>query len=194
MFFLCLVRVTDIPTALYEFLITSLSNELLVDRLLILCFDIPIHFTFTGLLSVLVRQTNIIWMGMALGTTFIDKLISQTLPFIKGHEKSASSNIAYTFTVSQKCDLLILLLLFVDNNLQSKFCVAFFSFRQDISQVIGFYFRRIYLIPKQIRLLCVYLSGYIIVIILFGIFIYVNGSIVVGDKTAHEAAVHLPQV
>lgn len=44
------------------------------------------------------RQTNIVWMGMALGTTFIDKLISQTLPFIKGHEKDATSSI-YTFSV-----------------------------------------------------------------------------------------------
>lgn len=65
---------------------------------------------------------------------------------------------------------------------------------QDISQVIGFYFRRIYLIPKQIRLLCAYLSGYIVVIALFAAFIHYNGSIVVGDKTAHEAAVHFPQV
>lgn len=65
---------------------------------------------------------------------------------------------------------------------------------QDISQVIGFYYRRIYLIPKQIRLLCVYLMGYIIVIILFVAFIRLNGSIVVGDKSAHEAAVHIPQV
>lgn len=60
--------------------------------------------------------------------------------------------------------------------------------------MIGFYFRRFNLIPKQIRLLSTYLIGYILVILLFLGFIYVNGSIVVGDKSAHEAAVNLPQV
>lgn len=108
------------------------------------------------------RQTNIVWVAMALGTTMVDKLISQTLPFIKGHEKTAISTYVYTF--------------------------------EDISQVIGFYIRRIYLIPKQIRLLTVYLMGYIIVITMFIAFIFVNGSITVGDKKAHEAAIHLPQV
>lgn len=48
--------------------------------------------------------------------------------------------------------------------------------------------------PKQIRLLFVYLFGYILVILLFVAFVWVNGSIVVGDKSAHEAALHLPQV
>lgn len=60
--------------------------------------------------------------------------------------------------------------------------------------MIGFYLKRVYLIPKQIRLLSVYLIGYILVILLFAGFVYVNGSIVVGDKSAHEAALHLPQV
>jgi len=93
-----------------------------------------------------------------LGCTVLDKLISQTLPFIKGHEKTTT----YTF--------------------------------QEILLVIGFYCRRFYLIPKQIRLLATYLIGYITVLLLFIAFIFVNGSIVVGDKSAHEAALHIPQV
>lgn len=60
--------------------------------------------------------------------------------------------------------------------------------------MFGFYLKRVYLIPKQIRLLSVYLIGYILVILFFIGFIYVNGSIVVGDKSAHEAAIHFPQV
>lgn len=36
--------------------------------------------------------------------------------------------------------------------------------------------------------------GYILVIALFAVFVIINGSIVVGDKSAHEAALHLPQV
>lgn len=53
---------------------------------------------FSALLSVLMRQTNIVWVGMFLGYTCMDKLVSQTLPFIKGMEKRS----AYTFHVKKK--------------------------------------------------------------------------------------------
>lgn len=66
--------------------------------------------------------------------------------------------------------------------------------RQDILSVLGFYFKRVYLIPKQFKLLASYLIGYILVLLAFVTFVLVNGSIVVGDKHAHEAALHLPQV
>lgn len=48
------------------------------------------------------RQTNIVWVGMALGITVIDKFVSQTLPFIKGNEKYGKSEHIYTFKVSTK--------------------------------------------------------------------------------------------
>lgn len=60
--------------------------------------------------------------------------------------------------------------------------------------VVGFYCKRFYLIPKQIKLLAFYLIGYIAVILLFILFVLINGSIVIGDKSAHEASVHIPQV
>lgn len=97
---------------------------------------------------------------MAVGCTFLEKLISQTLPFVKDKEKRCATN--YSF--------------------------------DDIYHVLQFYCKRIYVVPKQIRLLSMYLSGYIAVIIIFIAFILINGSIVVGDKSAHQAAIHLPQV
>lgn len=60
--------------------------------------------------------------------------------------------------------------------------------------VLAFYCKRVYLVPKQVRILFVYLIGYISVLVAFMVFVIVNGSIVVGDKAAHEAAVHFPQV
>lgn len=36
-----------------------------------------------GFASVLMRQTNIVWVGMILSSTIMDKIISQTLPFVK---------------------------------------------------------------------------------------------------------------
>lgn len=35
---------------------------------------------------------------------------------------------------------------------------------------------------------------YIVIILPFVAFVFINGSIVVGDKSAHEASLHLPQV
>lgn len=46
------------------------------------------------------RQTNIVWVAMVLGYTIMDKLISQTLPFIKGTEKRLNS--AYKFQVIKR--------------------------------------------------------------------------------------------
>lgn len=45
-----------------------------------------------GLLSVLMRQTNIIWVGMVLGCTVMDKLISQTMPFISERRSTVLYN------------------------------------------------------------------------------------------------------
>lgn len=52
----------------------------------------------SGALSVLMRQTNIVWVVHALGSTAIDKLVSQTLPFLKDRKRSASP---YSFHVSR---------------------------------------------------------------------------------------------
>lgn len=57
-----------------------------------------------------------------------------------------------------------------------------------------FYCKRFYLISKQIKLLVSHLFGYLVVLVGFGLFVLWNGSIVVGDKQAHEASLHIPQV
>ncbi|KAJ6633375.1 putative Dol-P-Glc:Glc(2)Man(9)GlcNAc(2)-PP-Dol alpha-1,2-glucosyltransferase [Pseudolycoriella hygida] len=115
-----------------------------------------------GFASVLMRQTNIVWVGMAFGMTVIDKFVSQTLPFVKDADKTSKIDHVYTF--------------------------------KDIIAVAGFYLKRFYLIPKQFKLLAFYLFGYLLVILAFIVFVTWNGSIVVGDKSAHEATLHLPQI
>lgn len=54
-----------------------------------------------GLASVLVRQTNIVWVGMALGMTVIDKFVLQTLPFIKDADKTGKVDHLYTIQVKR---------------------------------------------------------------------------------------------
>lgn len=60
---------------------------------------LSIFVYFIGFASVLMRQTNIVWVGMALGCTVMDKVISQTLPFIKEKDKEKRSTNSYTFKV-----------------------------------------------------------------------------------------------
>ena len=50
------------------------------------------------------------------------------------------------------------------------------------------------LILQIFKLLLFKFYGYLLVIFGFIAFLVINGSIVVGDKSAHEAAVHVPQV
>lgn len=38
------------------------------------------------------------------------------------------------------------------------------------------------------------ISGYLVTLFTFALFVYLNGDIVVGDKTAHVPAVHIPQI
>lgn len=45
------------------------------------------------------RQTNIVWVGMALGMTVIDKFVSQTMPFVKDADKTTKMDSVYTFKV-----------------------------------------------------------------------------------------------
>lgn len=46
------------------------------------------------------RQTNIVWVGMALGCTVLDKIISQTMPFIKDQEKRSTLNYSWKVRVT----------------------------------------------------------------------------------------------
>lgn len=41
---------------------------------------------------------------------------------------------------------------------------------------------------------CLPLYGYLYILFGFVIFLAINGSIVLGDKSQHEAVLHLPQV
>lgn len=59
-----------------------------------------LNFYNLGFASVLMRQTNIVWVGMALGMTVIDKFVSQTLPFVKDADKMSKVDNVYTFKVN----------------------------------------------------------------------------------------------
>lgn len=79
------------------------SSVLLMDQECQFCVGCPSRIeyfvSFLGFFSVLMRQTNIVWVGMALGMTVIDKFVSQTLPFVKDADKTTKVDSVYTFKV-----------------------------------------------------------------------------------------------
>lgn len=116
---------------------------------------------FFGALSVLMRQTNIVWIGLIFGTKVLNKIVIGTLPKVNPTKNK------------KKYDNYTIL---------------------DILKVVIYHLKKIDLILNQIKSIFIDFTGYIIVLGAFIVFLLINGSIVVGDKSAHEASLHLPQV
>jgi hypothetical protein len=70
----------------------------------------------------------------------------------------------------------------------------FFFYFQDLVTVVRVNATSLKLLFKQANLVITQFYGYLAVLMSFLIFLKWNGSIVVGDKSAHEASIHLPQV
>lgn len=104
--------------------------------------------------SVLMRQTNVVWVAGALGVHMVDKMMQRIYPKMRRGNATFSNFL--------------------------------FALREHLKQprilfeLIGGSIRDLY--------------GYIAVVLGFIAFLVYNGSIVVGDKTAHEASLHIPQL
>ncbi|XP_061393164.1 putative Dol-P-Glc:Glc(2)Man(9)GlcNAc(2)-PP-Dol alpha-1,2-glucosyltransferase [Musca vetustissima] len=105
--------------------------------------------------SVLMRQTNVVWVAMAFGTTALD-LVTVKYAELKGIKPN---------------DVKIY---------QPK--------------VIFDILKRFELVMKCLWYIITQGCFYLIIILPFMGFVYLNGSIVLGDKRAHEASIHLPQL
>ncbi|KAI9587063.1 putative Dol-P-Glc:Glc(2)Man(9)GlcNAc(2)-PP-Dol alpha-1,2-glucosyltransferase [Glossina fuscipes] len=105
--------------------------------------------------SVLLRQTNVIWVGMACACTALDIIVSDYACFKKIPRRSV-------------------------NILQAKLWLELFK-------NFKLFFKCVWDVLKQ----C---SFYIIIILPFVGFVFLNKSIVLGDKRAHVAALHIPQL
>uniref|UniRef100_A0A336LNB5 Dol-P-Glc:Glc(2)Man(9)GlcNAc(2)-PP-Dol alpha-1,2-glucosyltransferase n=1 Tax=Culicoides sonorensis TaxID=179676 RepID=A0A336LNB5_CULSO len=133
--------------------------------LLMLCLALKErHFlgTFAAIASVAMRQTNIVWVGMVLGVSVLNYVVSRAHPFLSGKFKGRSGHISYTL--------------------------------RDIFTVIDVYLHRPDLIWTHFKAIMMIFYGYISVIVGFLMFLWYNGSIVIGDKCAHQASVHIPQI
>ncbi|XP_055903262.1 putative Dol-P-Glc:Glc(2)Man(9)GlcNAc(2)-PP-Dol alpha-1,2-glucosyltransferase [Eupeodes corollae] len=109
-----------------------------------------------GAFSVLVRQTNIVWVVLLLGVCFLDELI-EMYAYRKGIKRKSTISLCSVKTIA---------------SIASSWGVVL----QSIVNTLKLFY------------------GYITVMVVFVAFVVSNGSIVVGDKSAHEATLHVPQI
>uniref|UniRef100_T1GW22 Dol-P-Glc:Glc(2)Man(9)GlcNAc(2)-PP-Dol alpha-1,2-glucosyltransferase n=1 Tax=Megaselia scalaris TaxID=36166 RepID=T1GW22_MEGSC len=116
------------------------------------------HFkaTVAGAASILMRQTNVIWVVMVIGITSLDELCKNY-----GLAKRVKPSAVDIFKPYTFYDLLINYPLVI---------------MESICNIL-----------RQYHI-------YISVIASFLVFVIFNGSIVVGDKSAHQAVIHIPQM
>lgn len=82
---------------------------------------------------------------------------------------------------------------FLKEKLKNKEGLVKYSWK-DLRTVIEVYLNRSDLIWAHLKEILAIFYGYLFVLIGFVIFVWHNGSFVVGDKSAHEAALHVSQV
>lgn len=105
-------------------------------------------------LSVLMRQTNIVWVVGTLGVHLVDKMMLNVYPKMR-RENATFGNFIFA----------------LKTHLNNPKMLLKFIWRAFVENF-----------------------GYFLVIFAFIAFLIVNGSIVVGDKSAHEASIHIPQL
>lgn len=111
-----------------------------------------------GFAAVLMRQTNIVWVGGVFGVNVLDKLVTKSL------KKKDQKDPKYVYGFG------------------------------DVMKAIGYYLKRLSSLHVSVLPIISQFYGYILVMMAFITFLWINGSIVVGDKSAHEATIHLMQV
>lgn len=132
-----------------------------------------------GVFSVLMRQTNIVWIAMVFGHKFLDLFIRSSRVFgnqyvtnIRLSKKSLIANDVDTSKLKRYYDIMD----------------VFYAIKYHASTCFKSFFR--YLNTQDILTL----SIHSVLLMFFVAFVYYNGSIVLGDKKAHEASVHVPQL
>uniref|UniRef100_A0A7G3AAW1 Dol-P-Glc:Glc(2)Man(9)GlcNAc(2)-PP-Dol alpha-1,2-glucosyltransferase n=1 Tax=Lutzomyia longipalpis TaxID=7200 RepID=A0A7G3AAW1_LUTLO len=112
-----------------------------------------------GSVAVLMRQTNIVWVGFILGLNVLDKLVA------KAPRKKSKKDQKFAYSI------------------------------HDIFNAVRYYLKK--LSSGNIKWFLVIIEQflpYLVVLVAFLVFLYINGSIVIGDKSAHEATIHLAQI
>lgn len=156
----------------------SLTFLLIFSRL---CFTskFKISLLLFGLWSVVMRQTNIAWVAMVFGHKTLDMLIRTSRVF--GNTYLSKTTLRKTSIIAKDID---------NSKLKRYYGLAdvYVALKYHFSTCFVTFFK--YLSVQDWLVLLMHA----IILISFVTFVYLNGSIVLGDKKAHEATIHIPQM
>ncbi|CAK1554484.1 unnamed protein product [Leptosia nina] len=168
LYFFSFVYYTD-TLSLLVLLIFTITSVVIKSKWLVFVF---------GVLSVLMRQTNVVWIAMVLGHKVLGLLLRSSRvygnTYLNKHANRRS---------------------IIASNIDSSKLKGYYNLN-DVVIALKYHLSTFF--TTVFKFLTV--SDFIIIIqqvlVLLGFvtFVYVNGSIVVGDKTAHQATLHLPQL
>lgn len=156
----------------------SLTFLLIFSRL---CFTskFKISILIFGLCSVLMRQTNIVWVAMVFGHKTLDMLIRTSRVF--GNKYLSNLHLGRSSKIDKDID---------NSKLKRYYGLAdvYVALKYHFSTCFVTFFK--YLTIQDWLILLTH--G--IILLIFVTFVFLNGSIVLGDKKAHEASIHIPQM
>lgn len=156
----------------------SLTMLLIFSRL---CFTgkFKLPMLFFGFLSVLMRQTNIAWIAMVFGHKALDILIKSSRVF--GNKYITNVNLSKNSLIARDID---------NSKLKRYYGMAdvYTALKYHLGTFFVTFFKFLSLQDWLVLII------HSILLISFALFVFLNGSIVLGDKSAHEAMLHLPQL
>ncbi|KAI5634623.1 DIE2/ALG10 family domain-containing protein [Phthorimaea operculella] len=146
-----------------------------------LCFTntYKLSILLFGFLSVLMRQTNIVWVAMVLGHKALDILIKSSRVF--GNQYLTNMKLRKESIIARD----------VDNSKLKRYynlSDVYVALRYHFSTCFTSFFK--FLTGHDWVILLMHST----ILISFVAFVVWNGSIVLGDKKAHEATLHIPQL
>lgn len=158
--------------------VLSLTFLLIFSRLCLTNRYLIFIFIF-GVCSIMMRQTNVVWIAMVFGHKLLDLLIRSSKVF--GNQYINDVKLSKRSLIAKDVDKSKLKRYY---GMWDVYCAAKYHLSTHFSTFFKFLtFHDAAVLLTHILLL----SGFII-------FVYWNGSIVVGDKSAHEATIHTPQL
>ncbi|XP_075989347.1 alpha-1,2-glucosyltransferase Alg10 [Anticarsia gemmatalis] len=168
---------------LYFFSFVYYSDVMSLTALMIymrLSFDMkhPYMASAFSAMAILMRQTNVCWIGMVFLHKLLDTFVKTSRVF--GNEDISDVSISKSSLIAHDIDT---------SKLKRYYNMwdVYYAVKYHLKTYCENFFNAVpNLIPG--------LSCHVSILAIFVTFVYQNGGIVLGDKTAHQITIHLPQL
>lgn len=132
-----------------------------------------------GMGGIFMRQTNVIWIAMVFGHKLLDLLIRSSRVF--GNKYIGTVSLSKHSSIAKDTD---------KSKLKRYYDLTdvYTALKYHLSTCFTTIFK--FLTYQDATILV----SHIIILVSFATFVFINGSIVIGDKKAHEATLHVPQM